>query len=228
MPFKVFKKKRKTKRAYKKRSYRRKRQSLFNRYTPSGLPTQRVTAMRYNDVIQLSSTSGVLATHYFRANSLYDPDYTSAGHQPMGFDTMATMYNHYTVLGSKITVRVRNPASSSASQVPYYIGCYLTDDLSTGYTTASEFIESKRGTSRIGQWIYPLSLSNKYSAKRFFNLTDVKDNSQLKSAVTTNPTEAAYYALWLEGVGPDTLSVSLDVTMEFIVSWSEPKELAQS
>ena len=50
--------------------------------------------------------------HQFRANSLYDPDYTvvaslnplsTQNHQPLGFDELMQIYSKYQVLGSKIT-----------------------------------------------------------------------------------------------------------------------------
>jgi len=42
----------------------------------------------------------------FRANSLYDPDYTGGGHQPNGFDQLIAAYNHFTVLRARLRVRV--------------------------------------------------------------------------------------------------------------------------
>ena len=36
-------------------------------------------------------------------NSLFDPDFTGTGHQPYYFDQFATIYQRYTVIGSKLT-----------------------------------------------------------------------------------------------------------------------------
>lgn len=222
MPFK-----KKAKNGRKKVTYKRKYR-LVAKTAPSGLPLQRVTNMRYNETVELTSTTGVLTPVFYRANGIYDPRVSAGGHRPMGVDTMASMYNHYTVLGSKITVRVRNKGNDGASQVPFYAGLYLTDDTTTGYTKASEFIEARKGTTRMGQWIYPWKMSNKFSAKRFFNVTDVKDNSQLSAANNADPVEQAYYCVWIQALGTGTAGQTFDVTIDYIVSWAEPKELAQS
>lgn len=51
------------------------------------------------------------AKHAFRTASLYDPDQTTTGHQPLFFDQMAAIYNKYRVLGSTIKVKFINCSS---------------------------------------------------------------------------------------------------------------------
>nr|QKI29027.1 Cap [Kummerowia striata CRESS virus] len=51
----------------------------------------------------------------FRANSIYDPDYTGSGHQPYFRDTWASMYDYYSVLACKYTIRMYNAAWDSQS-----------------------------------------------------------------------------------------------------------------
>jgi len=53
--------------------------------------------MRYSDVFNISIAGGLSSEYIYRANSLFDPDRTSTGHQPLGFDTMAQAYSHYRV-----------------------------------------------------------------------------------------------------------------------------------
>ena len=60
------------------------------------------TKLVYTDTILLSSTGSVaFNTHTFRANSVFDPDWTGAGHQPTRFDQLAALYQRYEVLKSK-------------------------------------------------------------------------------------------------------------------------------
>ncbi len=42
-------------------------------------------------------TSSTAGDQVFNANSLFDPDWTSAGHQPIGYDNWQGMYNRYLV-----------------------------------------------------------------------------------------------------------------------------------
>jgi hypothetical protein len=42
--------------------------------------------------------------HEYRLNSLFDPDYTSAGHQPTGFDQWMTLYQNYIVRRARVNI----------------------------------------------------------------------------------------------------------------------------
>lgn len=51
----------------------------------------------------------------WRANSIFDPDYTGVGHQPICRDMWASMYGYYAVLACKYTIRLYNAAWDSQS-----------------------------------------------------------------------------------------------------------------
>ncbi len=60
---------------------------------------QFVTRFRYASTVtvvtpNMANTAG---TYSFRLNSLYDPDYSGAGHQPYQFDQLTPIYNNYIV-----------------------------------------------------------------------------------------------------------------------------------
>lgn len=48
----------------------------------------------------------------FRLNSLYDPYFPAGGHQPLGFDQMAQMYNNYCVWKVEVQVRIVDVSTS--------------------------------------------------------------------------------------------------------------------
>ena len=58
----------------------------------------------YEPSFSLTGTAGVISQYVFSANGVYDPNITSTGHQPLGFDTMMLYYEQYTVIESRITV----------------------------------------------------------------------------------------------------------------------------
>lgn len=47
-------------------------------------------------------------SHIWRMNSIFDPDYTTTGHQPLGRDLWASMYDYYTVLRCDYKIRLYN------------------------------------------------------------------------------------------------------------------------
>jgi len=90
-------------------------------FTRSLFPSTRSAAFVYADQQSLASVSGALTTYTYRLNSLYDPDFTGSGGQPLYYDTLlgasggVQPYNSYRVHGAKITVTFMNPSSSSGS-----------------------------------------------------------------------------------------------------------------
>ena len=58
-----------------------------------GVPNSINVRLRYSDVITLTSTAGSLSKHVFRSNSLFDPDFTGVGHQPMYYDQLGALYS---------------------------------------------------------------------------------------------------------------------------------------
>lgn len=216
------------------KSYRRRSayQSLQRQQgIPNFMPKDRVMKLRYVDHKTLTSTSGLLSRHQWRANACHDPDITHSGHQPYGWTELKQFYNHYVVLGSKISVKVI--AQNDNTAVAGVGGLYLGDDTDTNITSYRTYIEAGKGGWRMinGGSDQPQSLSSKYSAKEFFNVTDVKDNlDRLGASVTTDPNEQAVYTLYYQASDEVSTASNLEVivTIDYIVSFSEPKDIASS
>lgn len=205
--------------------YRRRRKALASMGTPSGMPTTRIAKMRYCTQVALSSTLGSLATHQFSASGIYDPDITGVGHQPMGFDQWAALFNHYVVIGSKISAYITHSSTSFGM-----VNLYLSDDASTPYTSTLEFTEAKKGTfTVISNQRTPAKLYSKYSAKKFFNITDVKDNlDRIGAPNNANPTDTAVYNLVYQTTDASTHALDAIVVIDYLVLWSEPKDISVS
>lgn len=217
----------KRKRPARKRPYRRRAYRSRNGI-PSGMPLTRRAYLRYCDQIELTSTTGLMSNHVFRANSVYDPDFTSTGHQPMGYDIWSSLYNHYVVKGARIRI---SPAMDSGQAVPAMFGVYLTDDTTPPYTTWTGYAEAKKGTIRqyLGRQSFTKSAVSKYSAKQFFNIKDVKDNVvRIGAGVGANPTEQAHFIMWFQCMDTSTETFQFSVTIDYIVEFSEPKDFVQS
>jgi len=193
-----------------------------------GIPLNRSTTLRYSQTFNLTSTSGILAHQKFKANGLHDPDYSTTGHQPFGFDQYKLLYNHYIVSGSRIKVHLVNSSNNYGN----ICGIYLDDDTSSpAFTDSSGFIESNRGTYKL----MPLreakapTISSVFDCKRFFNIIDVKDNvTRLGKDVNGDPGELAIYNIWYQSLGSETGSMYFVVLIEYDVHFSEPIDLGQS
>ncbi len=209
---------------------RRKKKAYPGRGMP-GFPATRVVKMRYVDSIVLDAPVNARNAYIFRANSIFDPDISGIGHQPLGHDQWAQFYNHYVVIGAKINVTFNASAANQDAQI---VGIYSSDDI-TIPTTALEIIEQglcrwKSAPIGFGD-NSAITLVNTYSAKKTFNVTNVKDNfDRLGAGFDANPPEISFFHLFTQSLDPQANPAALNclVTISYIVLMSEPKSLPQS
>lgn len=218
-----------------RRVYTRRRRPYPGRTMP-GFPTTRVVKMRYVTNIEINPGIAQLASHQFRANSIFDPDVTLIGHQPLGYDQWSQFYQNYTVIGSKINAKfVYDGTNSNSSQM---LGIYLTADPNNTPSQGTDIAEQGLGRYKLAPAVNyasfrggPPQLTNFYSPKKMFNLTDLKDNQdKIGGEFGTNPTEVAYYVVWAQAMdgSVDLAATRILVTIDYTVLMSEPKPLAQS
>lgn len=219
---------------HKKKGYRRANRLVS--YTGGGLPrtfplgkkfifrTRYVETGRSLDVGALGSP----VTAVYRLNSLYDPYQSGAGHQPLGFDQMMTMYDHYTVIGARARINLCNTDGSN----PQLVIAHIKDDASVGYDI-QQVLENGRSRwctlspSDGGQATKTMTVN--FSAKKFFSKNVLQENA-FSGDVSNNPSEQAYLHLTLAPAdgSTDTLPVVYDITLEYIAVLTEPKTLASS
>lgn len=231
-----YKKRRTQKRRRVKRT--KKAMGLSNNARFSGFPGRNIVRLRYAERIDIAPAAPAsFGFHNFCANGIWDPNITGTGHQPMGFDQWAGFYNHYVVIGSKITVKWQLGTPNEGLNV-IFVGTKITDDAGPIITTGNLFENlSERGFSYKmfnpnSNMIRPVTTRSSYSPKKFFNVANVKDNfDRLGALVTANPTEQAVYQLWYANSRDVSLGgvlMQAFVTIDYIVMFSEPKDIAQS
>lgn len=66
-----------------------------------GFPPRFRTQLRYVETFNLTSALGAVASKVFRSNSIFDPNETDVGHQPMYYDSFSNVYGRYVVNSSK-------------------------------------------------------------------------------------------------------------------------------
>lgn len=193
----------------------------------TGLPQKVLVKHKYVETFTLTAT-GVPSSYVFRANSMFDPNLTGVGHQPMYFDQYAALYNHYTVIGSKITFQF-----TSADNVypPFQVACVLDDDGAQPTPLADAVAEQTLGSKVI---LMPSDstdtvrhLTLKFSAKKNFG-GSVVNNAGLRGNATTNPTEQMFYFFSITPRSGDNAEVRCTASIEYIAVWAELKEQSQS
>lgn len=226
------------KRHYRKKPQNKRRRKRYNRKPLNvsasnqtfPLPTKFKTKLRYVErAIALDpGVGGAAVSQVFSANGLYDPDVTGIGHQPLGFDQLMPLYDHYTVIASKITIEAVNTDATNENQLVLYM-----KDSSVAETQFNTLVENgncktllmtpKGGSRDRGQ------LTMVANPNKFLGRSHPLSDDQLKGTVSSNPAEQCY---WIVGVAPNNINnadvVSLQAIIEYTVIFSEPKILIGS
>lgn len=219
-----------TKRKYKKRQIFRP-QSLLS----VGFPKTTMVKLRYVDGSSINPTVGTISYIDFVANDLNDPNGAIGGHQPMNYDQWMLLYNHYMVVGSKVTAQFHIPTTSADGG--YLCGINLQDDttMSTDPTTVMEqaLTTFKLGTHSSTSYsgIGP-KVTKTFSCKKFFNITNPLDNvSRFGGQAGAAPNDKAHFLIFYgaaPGNNADLPAVNITVVIDYIVVFSEPKEQPKS
>lgn len=210
---------------YKKKKFNVKQHSMVS--LGQGFPMKMLMTHRYVELLSMTSTVGSLATYSWAANGMYDPNLSSSGHQPLYFDNMTALYNHFHVIGSKITVKVANSTSATGGG---RIGVYQNDDT----TITPSYIDAMRernpqSSKMIGPGQDHASVFTlKYSSKKNFGGATLSNNA-LRGNVSNNPTELSVFTLFYQPNDlTSTTTIYFEVCIEYIAVWTELKELASS
>lgn len=212
---------------YRKRTNRK---QLVNRTSvPVGLgfPKRMVMTHKYCDSLTLTSTLGAIGKHLFNCNGMWDPNSTGGGHQPLFFDQMTPLYNHYTVIGSRMKIRVTPKATNEEA---FYIGTWLDDDTVTSNITTFQDI-AERSSGKVV--LVPANSNNVYrfgnswSAKKTFG-GSILGNDNLQGSISANPAESTYFGLGIQTASTATVDAEVLVEITYIAVWDELKDVLAS
>lgn len=218
-----------------KRYRRRTRKSYRKRnllsFSKAPIPNKFATKLRYQEAISVNpGAAGAAAVHVFSANGCYDPNVTGTGHQPRGFDQFMAMYDHFTVIGAKITANFIEGANNDT-----YCWVALKDSNSTSIDP-NDYLEARNVVSTILPWSGTggnnaiRTLSKKSSTRKFLGRSHPMSDPELKGSAGSNPTEQLYFHI---GIAPVDSSVDegshfINVRIDYLVVFTEPKQPTQS
>lgn len=190
-----------------------------------GLPDKLLVTHKWELVQDIASASGAMSTFRIACNGMFQPT-ISATHQPMYYDQISPLYNHYTVIGSKIRVTFFPKVASNG---PGGAGLIIDDDANSTYTSVSELGEESKGKTAVivGGAVLPTVLTHKWSAKRAFG-GSVMSNNNLAGAPGSNPAELQYFVAAYQAFASATNTCTVRVQVEYIAMWTELKDIAQS
>ncbi len=194
--------------------------------------------LRYVDTISIDPGAAATISHVFRANSIFDPDLTGTGHQPLLHDTYALLYERYRVVSSKLTVQPVPVGTGTV--IPGFWGAFGDEDVTLTYTLATAIMEDSvrtggkvrldmggaptlEGDSRVTK---PIVAS--FSAKK--NLS--ADGELISHLFGANPTAGAAdfsFHVWAGSIqGNNVGALNFIVEIEYIAELTDPIVVTQS
>lgn len=192
----------------------------------SPIPQRKVVTLRYAESnVSLDPAAGIPADYFFRANDLYDPNYTGAGHQPLGFDQWMALYTKFSVLNSKITVKFSNGADATTAD---WI-CMLRRTTTPSSSTANEILESNACSWNLKERENVVTLVGGYSFKEEHKGLGLEDGT-IFGTNATSPTNEQYYHVSVinASTGIDVTPLIACVVIEYETMFFDPRVLTSS
>lgn len=186
-----------------------------------------VVKMPYTQQISLNPGIGTTTYNVFRANSIFDPDYSGTGHQPRSRDEYASLYENYTVLGAKVK------ATFIPNGYNYVVGVGLNNAVATTPpSTSANAAEDPQYTTRILNYAADsnMTITKTYSAKRFHGVKNIMDDGNQKASMGSNPANDPAFVILC---GPadnasDNPALICYVEISYIVKLTDRIQLVQS
>lgn len=236
---KTYKKKTYRKKTYKKKPYNKPSGSLnkvFNGYlSKDPFPIQKQVKLNYvQNVVLSSGASGVTgAQQRFCLNGLYDPDTSGAGHQPYGYDQMATLYKRYKVNGCLVKLTFNDPNEDGVicavqlvnpSNPTAFINGLDPSLLEERQQTFVSRINNTGSQKVVKKFYVPI-----YQASGLKKLQFMADPDNFTADLASNPGSVVSMLMAVgseQGTGTATLRVTIDLT--YYVTFYQRVQLAQS
>jgi hypothetical protein len=171
----------------------------------------------------MTITAGAQVNYLFSCNGLFDPNVTGTGHQPLYFDQLMAIYDHYVVLNSKCTIVTGGKGTSNGQ----LIALGIDDD---GSPSASSLLPERAGYvfKNLNDNSQPQTLNLAWRANVTFGVNP-GDNDNLQGTSTANPAEVATYVLSLQNLAaPDSVTIYVNVTIDYYTEFFELASIAQS
>lgn len=227
----------KGKKGHKKSKKSRRRHSRRKTNKPKsmiGFPANRVVKMRYVQQVSLNMTGTGQQVITFRANGIYDPLAAIGGHSALGLDQWAVFYKRYVVLTSKCRFTATNTESMTGTS-PLFIGVAISTEASFPLSNFLTYIEGNKMPYRLLTGLgnnVVRSVSNRFNAKNWFNVKDVKDNQdRLGADMNSNPAEEAFFGVIAQTTDNASNTegvVNGIVQIDYTVLLSDPLDIPQS
>ncbi len=180
------------------------------------------------------AAAGAGASYTFAVNSVFDPDFSGAGNQPIGLDQWSQFYGRYRVRRLKYTIYLMNVAGTSNAQS--VAGVYFSPQSTLPANPTAWLAQPSLGSrtrtvvlSAYGGGRDVVTLTGTVSLPKLFGVSGNEYFSEMDFAATTSgsPARLGYMHVWILG-SSITAVLRFHVILEYDTELSQPVALSVS
>lgn len=186
-------------------------------------PVRKKCQLVYTEIPTITVSAGS-GTYIFATNDMYDPNVTGTGTQPLYFDQLGAIYNHFVVTSSYIEYQIMGSTESR----DLITTCYVDDDTSTGTFATLDAQRPGAKTTALNPGVnsWP-TIRLGWNAERNFG-PGVLNNSLFRGSNSASPAERMFYILKVADLGLGSFSLPVRVKITFNCEWTELRTIGSS
>lgn len=198
--------------------------------TTAVVEPRRVTTLWYGTYGNLTEVAaGAGASYTFAFNNVFDPDFTSAGAQPVGFDQMAAFYGRFRVIACTFHVDFSN---ITGSVNPVVVGFYASAQSTLPASPNAWYLQPYSKSALlggIGSGKDTVSLHMRIPIMDVFSVTKSEYMDEADFAATTGggPARQGYVHGFIYSITAAS-TVRWRPRLEYVVEWTQPVALSLS
>lgn len=196
------------------------------------VPDTMTTSLVYESNYATTITSINNLSHYtYRLSSVFDPDYTAVGHQPLGFDQWANFYERYVVKGAKVYITAKDTNNNADTMIG--LTATINEEISPSNQIQAVREQPNSKVMILGnKSTLAQTMVMKYSPRKLFGYKDTADADYLIAEVDSNPEKNAFLHISLEELDPNPGTrngkIEVRVRIEYLVQFRGNVELPRS
>lgn len=209
------------------------------KFSPTSYDNEKIVVLPYAHYQTLGYSSGVTAPYQFNINSIYDPDLTGGGFQPLGRDTWTSIYNYYKVLEAHVKVslveQTDDSTGTTGSNSMPSLHTFMADITATPPATLSQLImavmasknnkQQKFGNIQVsdvinGRGSKTIKYEYHWDASQFD--TSIIDNAKNEwTPVSSNPANLNYFSLISYNPQASSRTATLYIEIEYLTAFKQ-------
>jgi len=193
-----------------------------------GFPDKINQTLRYFDYSTPTAAATTVTGTWWRANGIFDPQVAIGGHQPLGFDQLMAVYDHWIVKQARIKVTFTYRDEEVQTVHPIVCGIYDDDDAvnTLSYSALAEGCDRTK-VDTLTTNNDKVVLYSKWTNTKTFGPATQSDPSQRGSS-SADPTETHNWFVWFYNLGNTSHIMNIVYDIEYNCDFFELRDLAGS